>query len=52
MLSMLFFIFGINQNVIDEYDNANIEFLMNTEFMSYMKRAGALVNPKDITKYS
>src|SRR5436190_10760312 len=26
--------------------------IMNTEFMRYMKKAGALVNPKDITKNS
>src|SRR5438105_15423413 len=26
--------------------------VMNTEFMRYMKKAGALVNPKDITRYS
>jgi hypothetical protein len=25
---------------------------INTEFIKYMKYAGALVSPKDITKYS
>jgi hypothetical protein len=25
---------------------------INTEFIRYVKRAGAFVNPKDITKYS
>jgi hypothetical protein len=25
---------------------------MNNEFIKYMKYAGALVNPKDITRYS
>jgi hypothetical protein len=25
---------------------------MNTEFMRYMKCAGAFINPKDMTRYS
>jgi hypothetical protein len=52
MLCMLFFTLGIDQDVINE-DMTNLSNSdMNTEFIKYMKCAGALVSPNDITKYS
>ena len=43
MLFVLFFILGVDQNVVDEHHD---------EFIRYIKYARALVRPKDITKYS
>jgi hypothetical protein len=37
MFSMLFFVFGINQNVIDENTTNLSSSDMNTEFIRYMK---------------
>jgi hypothetical protein len=51
MLLMLFFILGVDQDVINE-DHDKLLQLMNTEFIRYMKCAGALVSSNDITKYS
>jgi hypothetical protein len=49
---MLFFILGVDQDVINE-DTTNLSSSgMNMEFIRYMKFAGALVSPNDITKYS
>ena len=53
MLSMLFFGFGVNKDVIDVDDDEFVEvYSMKMEFMSLMKVAGAWVRPKDMTVYS
>jgi hypothetical protein len=52
MLSMLFFGLGEDKNVINEDHNKDISSSKKIEFIKYMKYAGALVNPKDITVYS
>jgi hypothetical protein len=52
MLHMLLFTLGIDQDAVNEdHDNLSNSD-MNTEFIRYMKCAGALVNLNDITKYS
>jgi hypothetical protein len=52
MPSMLLFILGIikisSMNTTTNLSNSG----MNTEFIRYVKWAGAFVNPKDITRYS
>jgi hypothetical protein len=52
VLLILFLILGVDQDVINETTINLSSFGMNTEFIRYMKYAGALVNPNDITKYS
>ena len=52
MLLVLFFILGVDQNIVNEYHNEFIQLGMKTEFIKYIKYAGALVRPKDITRYS
>jgi len=49
---MLLIGFGVNQDVIDEYDNKLIKDGWNTRFIKSIKSAGALVNPKGSTKNS
>jgi hypothetical protein len=52
MFSMLLFILGIDQYIINE-DHQNLSNSgIKTEFIRYVKWAGAFVNLKDITKYS
>jgi negative regulator of sigma E activity len=51
MLGMLFFILRIDEYIINEHHHKLI-LGMNTEFIRYMKCAGAFVNPKDMTRYS
>jgi hypothetical protein len=46
MFRMIFRILGVDQNVINEDHNKFVEF------MRYMKYAGALVRPNDMTRYS
>ena len=52
MLCMLFFVLGVykmsSMNTTTNLSNSG----MKTEFMRYMKNAGALVRPKDMTRYS
>jgi hypothetical protein len=50
--SMIFKIFGIDQNIVDKITTNLSSSGMKTEFMRYMKYAGALVRSKDITRYS
>ena len=52
MLSMFFFGFGIDKDVIDVNDDELIEVLVEMEFISLMNVAGAFVRPKDMTVYS
>jgi hypothetical protein len=49
---MVFFSLRVYQNVIDEDHDEFVNSSIKTEFMRYMKYAGALVSPKDITRYS
>ena len=49
---MLFIILRIYQDIINEYHNKLSSSSIKTEFIRYMKKAGALVRPKDITRYS
>jgi hypothetical protein len=52
MPRMLFFTLGIAQDVVNEDNDKLVNSGMNTEFIRYMKCAGALVSLNDITKYS
>jgi hypothetical protein len=52
VLLMLFFILRVDQDVVNEDHDKLVPSGMNTEFIRYMKYAGALVSPNDITKYS
>jgi hypothetical protein len=52
MLRMLLFALGVDQDVVIEAMINLSNSGMNTEFIRYMKYAGALVSPNDITKYS
>jgi hypothetical protein len=53
MLSMLLFILGIYQDIINEDHHKFVQLGHKyTEFIRYVKWAGAFVNLKDITKYS
>jgi hypothetical protein len=52
MFSVIFKIFRIDQNIVDKTTMNLSSSGMKTEFMRYMKHAGALVRPKDITRYS
>ena len=52
MLCMLFIVLRIYQYVINEHHYNLSNSGMKTEFMRYMKNAGALVRPKDMTRYS
>ena len=49
---MLFIILRIYQDIINEYYTNLSSFGIKTEFIRYMKKAGAFVRPKDITRYS
>jgi hypothetical protein len=49
---MFFHTFRIYQNVINEYHENWFNTGMKTEFIRYMKCAGAFVNPNDMTRYS
>ena len=52
MLSMLFLVLGVYQGIINEHHYKLVQLGIKTEFMRYMKNAGALVRPKDMTRYS
>jgi hypothetical protein len=52
MFRMIFQIFRIDQNIINEDHTNLLSSCMKTEFMRYMKYAGALVRPNDMTRYS
>jgi hypothetical protein len=52
MLLMLFFILGVDQDVMMKSMINLSNSGMNTEFIRYMKCATTLVRPNDITKYS
>ena len=52
VFGMVFLIPGINKDVVNENHDKLVKLRINTEFMRYMKYAGAFVRPKDITKYS
>jgi hypothetical protein len=49
---MLFFTLGIDQDIFNADNDKLICSGTNTKFIRYMKCAGALVSPNDITKYS
>ena len=49
---MLFIVIGVYQNIINEHHYKLVHSGLKTEFMRYVKNAGALVRPKDITRYS
>ena len=52
MLSMFFFRFGADKDVIDvNYDELS-RYSWKMEFISLMNVAGAFVRPKDMTVYS
>ena len=52
VLGMLFLVLGIYQDIINEYHHKFVQLHIKTEFMRYMKNAGPLVRPKDMTRYS
>ena len=49
---MLFIVLGINQYIINDTTTNLSSSGIKTEFIRCMKKAGALVRPKDITRYS
>jgi hypothetical protein len=49
---MIFKIFRIDQNIIDKNHDEFIEFWHEDKVHKIHKYAGALVRPKDITRYS
>ena len=49
---MLFIVLGVYQNIINEHHTNLSNSGIKTEFMSYMKNAGALVRSNDMTRYS
>jgi hypothetical protein len=49
---MIFLSFGVYQNIVNEDHDEFVELWHKTEFIRYMKYAGALVSPKYITRYS
>jgi hypothetical protein len=49
---MIFLSFGVYQNIFDEDHDELSSSSIKTEFIRYMKYAGALLSPKDITRYS
>jgi hypothetical protein len=51
MSGMFFLTLGINQDVIDKNTTNLSNSGINIEFIKYVKWAGALVSPNDITKY-
>jgi hypothetical protein len=50
MFGMLFLIFGIDEDIVDEDHYEVVELRHKHGFMRYMKYTGAFVRPKDITK--
>jgi hypothetical protein len=52
MFLMLFLTLRKDQDVINEDHDKLVQLFHETEFIKYMKWEGALVRPKDITRYS
>jgi hypothetical protein len=52
LLFMLFSTLRKDQDVINEDHDKLSSSSIKTEFIKYMKWAGALVKPKDITRYT
>jgi hypothetical protein len=50
MLFVCFFILRVYQNIFYAYNHKLVAILYETLFIKYIKYAGALVNPKVITK--
>ena len=52
MSFMLFFVLGVDQNIIDKKNYKLVQIFLKNMFIKCINAAGALVNPKDITKNS
>jgi hypothetical protein len=52
MLLVFFLILGVYENIIDEHHYELVEVVQNTLFIKGIKKAGAFVNPNDMTVYS
>jgi len=52
MLGMLLMATRVHQDIINEFNNERVKIRLKTLFIRCMNATGALVSPKDLTRYS